>query len=158
MSIIKNLIRENFGLEIDESYIRVRIVNKFGEKERILKGNDIQISKLKLDNPANLVFEILTEPEDLKESQIQLDLLMRDSTKRNYHSKKELIFSFNRSPDSDVLYQFIRDQVDSKNISIAKYFRHFHVWEEITELENGLPYNLKKSSYCLKEGGFLIFK
>ena len=134
--------------------IRLRVISKKGEAERILRGNANQIKKLKIDNPCHLLLEILNEEENLKENTIQLYSFERDINKKTYLHKKSFVFEFETTANSVLLYQYMRTLSKMDNISIAKHTKSYYNWEDIPEYDNmAAAINLKKSSYNLKDGG-----
>jgi hypothetical protein len=109
---LKLEIISKLNLEIpNENFLRIRTIGKKFDAERILKGNETPIKKLNIDNPSNLLIEILPEGENLKDNQIQLYLWKRKVEDKTYYDKTSLIFEFiNNLASSDQLYEVIRNK------------------------------------------------
>ena len=153
-SIIEKLYLEsNIECNITINKIRLRVISKKGEAERILRGNSNPIKKLRIDNPCCLLLEQLNLEEDLGENTLQLYLFERDSKKSTYVNKKSILFTYQNTASSNLLYDMIRSEINLKNITIAKHTKSYYNWEIIPEMENDQPINLKKSNYNLKDGG-----
>jgi len=155
-SIVEKLyLTSNTDCNITVDKLRLRVISKKGEAERILRGNSNPVKKLKLDNPCCLLLEELKEEEDLLENSLQLYIFERDSKKSTYTNKKSFIFTYQTTASSDSLYEKIRSFIKLRNITIAKHTKTYYNWEIIPEIENDQAINLKKSSYNIKDGGKL---
>jgi len=150
-SLIKNL---NFSSISSADFLRLRVLNKRMDPEKILSGNDTSIKKFNLENRINLMLEVLPKEECLRKNQIQIFLWRRDVKDKSYKDKISVLFEFENTATSDQLYQLCRVSYNLKHISIAKYSKHNYIWEFIPEMcENG-PINLRKI-HGLKDGDWI---
>lgn len=153
-SVIEKLyLSTSVDCNITVNKLRLRVVSKKGEAERILRGNSNPVKKLKIENPCCLLLEELDEDEDLLENTLQLYIFERDSKNSTYLNKKSFLFTYQNTATSDLLYEKIRSTTNLRNITIAKHTKSYYNWEIIAEFENQQPINLKKSSYNIKDGG-----
>jgi hypothetical protein len=153
---LKLNIIDNLGLNLaNVSQLRVRSLGKRMDPERIIRGNKTPIKKFNIDNPANLIIEILDKEEELKENQIQLVIWQRDA--KTYKNGKEMIFEFSQFAGSDQLYKQIRDEFGiTSEFKIAKYAKQYYTWEEIKERDiKNNAINLRKGPYNLKDGDWI---
>jgi hypothetical protein len=135
--------------------LRLRVVGKKLDPERILKGDDFPLKKLNIDNPSNILMEVLENEEDLKENEIQLYTWIRNVKDKSYYDKKSIIFQFNNNlASSDQLYAKCLVVSGFKNISIAKYVKFNYTWELIPEMEESGPINLRKA-FNLRDGDWI---
>lgn len=149
-------VRENVKnlLNLTNENIRLRIIGKKFDSERILKQN-FPLKKLNLDNPQNILIEVLDSKEDLKENQIQLYLYTRNKEKKIYENKREFIFEYlNNCATSDQLYSNIR-AITKDDFSIVKYAKHYYTWELVPEIDENGVINLRKGPYNLKDGDYI---
>jgi hypothetical protein len=155
---LKQQIIINLGLEAQSTInkIRLRVISKKGEAERILRTNSNAIKKLRIENPTSLQLEVLPDEENLSENTIQLFVFLRDSKKTTYTGKRSFIFAYEATANSSLLYSQLRSIFNLDNITIAKHTKSYYNWEIIPEIENDQPINLKKSYYSLKDGGNLV--
>lgn len=140
--------------------VRLRQVNKKMDGEKILKIDAMPIKKLISENPSKLSVEILEKEESLKDNQIQLYVLTRNSEKKIYEKKINYVFNYgeNNQLFSDYLYDNIRILLEKNNITIAKYSKYYYEWEIIPEFDEKGPINLKKSNFNLKDGDWISVK
>lgn len=152
------VMKLNLESKITLNKLRLRVISKKGEAERILRDNNNSIKKLKLDYPSNLLLEVLNDEENLDDNCIQLYSFLRDSNNGTYLDKKSLVFHYEKIASSVLLYQNLRTLYKLDNITIAKHTKSYYNWDIIPETEDNAPVNLKKSYYNLKDGGEYIIK
>jgi hypothetical protein len=152
---VKLQISENLAINIED--IRLRILGKKFDAERILRGDSTIVKKFNINNPANLLLEIVPN-ENLKDNQLQLYFLKRDSNNRIYTEKEEKIWEFSSPATSDQLYKFVREEYNLDRISLLKYSKYYYTWEIIPEKDNKGPINLRKNPYNIKDGDWIGFK
>jgi hypothetical protein len=150
---IKEYVIIHLNLQVPADNIRLRVISKRGDAERILRGKANSIKKLRIDNPATLLLEVLEEPENLDDKSIQLLTFLRDSNKGTYYNKKNCIFNYQTTASSDLLYNNLRELYKLDNITVTKHTKSYYNWEIIPESEETGPINLKSSYYSLKDGG-----
>jgi hypothetical protein len=160
---LKEIILENINSNIESGKIglkqlRVRVLGKKLDPERILRGDSTVIKKFGIDNPGNLLVEILPEEEnlELKENQLQLYLFHRNTENKIYYDKTSVIFEFaNNFASSDQLYELIRKKTECQEILLAKYSKYYYTWEEIPEMEENGPVNLRKGPFNIRDGDWI---
>lgn len=68
--------------------IRLRLLNKKMDTERIIKNDEMLIKKLTNENNIKILIEFLEKEENLTENEIQLYIFNRNSHKKIYENKK----------------------------------------------------------------------
>jgi hypothetical protein len=153
---LKEKIIEEIGLgNISTDFLRLRSINKKFDPERIFRGESITLKKLNFDNPQMILYEILNDQENLKENQIQLYLWKRNLEGKSYTDKQSIIFEFsNNLASSDQLYEIVRKLTGWRNIKLAKYAKFNYQWDEISEVNENGPINLRKV-FNLRDGDWI---
>jgi hypothetical protein len=152
---LKLQIGESLGISAED--IRLRILGRKFDPERILRGDSTIVKKFNINNPGNLLIEIIPN-EILKDNQLQLHFFKRDSNRRIYMDKEEKIWEYNTSALSDQLYNFVREFYNLDNITLIKYSKYYYTWEIIPEKDNKGPLNLRKNPYNIKDGDWIGIK
>lgn len=152
---ILSILKEN-----DTKLLRLRIINKKMDAERILKNDLLPIKKLITENPSKIQIEILEKEENLKENQIQFYLFERNIEKKTYEKKTNFILSSTENNQllSDNLYDNVRIIYGKNDITVAKYSKYYYEWEIIPEFDEKGPVNLKKSNFNLKDGDWIAVR
>jgi len=159
--LINNLQKIFLHLKKNESkIIRLRLINKKMDADKILKNDLIPIKKLITENPSKLLIEILEKENQLKDNQIQLYLFERNPLNKTFVKKINFILNAteNNQLYSDNLYDNIRILLGKNELTLAKYSKYYYEWEVIPEFDEKGPINLKKSNFNLKDGDWIAFR
>jgi hypothetical protein len=150
-----NKIKEN-----NTKILRLRIINKKQDADKIIKNDLMPIKKLITENPSKILIEFLEKEENLKDNQIQLYLLERNSENKTYRKKLNFIITAaeNNQILSDNLYNNVRFLYGKTEITLAKYSKYYYEWEIIPEFDEKGPINLKKSNFNLKDGDWIAVR
>jgi len=156
---IKQKVINDLNLKLDNNInkLRLRCISKIMDAGKILRGKETQIKKLNIDNPANILVEILDQNEDLTENQMQIFLLRKDSKTNNYETKNSFLFEYQNLASSDRLYEACRQHFNLRNIALSKYAKSYYKWEYLPEIDEEGAVNLRKNPYSLRDGGNFCF-
>ncbi len=149
---LKLQISEGLGINVED--MRLRLLGRKFDPERILRGESTIVKKFNINNPGNLLIEIIPN-ENLTDNQLQLYFFKRDSSNKTYINKEDKIWEFNTSASSDQLYKFVREQYNSDRVTLVKYSKYYYTWEVIPEKDNKGPVNLRKNPYNIKDGDWI---
>ena len=152
-------LKDNINKDIDKGNIRLRLIGKFSQPERILKEKS-NLKKYNVESPVNILCENLKEKEEINEHQLLLIFMLRNIKEKNYYNKKIKIINFDKNTfDSQILYLHCREYSNWKNITISKYIRGLYNYEIIREYdEKGKPINLKKGQFTLRDSDWIAIR
>ena len=139
--------------KIDINKIRLRLIGKYNQPERILK-NENTLSKYNVESPVRILYEELPTEETLTENEMFIVLMKRDIKNKQYTDKT--IIKVNSTITSDKLYEQCREYIKAKNISIAKHIRGMYMWEAIREYDDkGKAMNLRKGQITIRDSDWI---
>ena len=152
-------LKDNINKDIDKGNIRLRLIGKFSQPERILKEKS-NLKKYNVESPVNILCENLKEKEEINEHQLLLIFMLRNIKEKNYYNKKIKIINFDKNTfDSQILYLHCREYSNWKNITVSKYIRGLYNYEIIREYdEKGKPINLKKGQFTLRDSDWIAIR
>ncbi|XP_067119368.1 ubiquitin carboxyl-terminal hydrolase 40-like isoform X1 [Centruroides vittatus] len=148
-------------------YLRLRLLE--GNKPGcILRGHAASLRKLKLYNNQSIAVQILTEEEDLLQSEILLNVHWRISDLRTYGPSVEVVWETGKSANIKSLCQVVSEYlgVPADRFLLAKYFPETYEWKVINEITKNkvkkkwtLPkINLRQKPFYLKDGDIIGVK
>lgn len=140
------------------SNIRIRLLNKKMDGDRILKNENI-IKKIITENKAKILIEILEKEENLQENQIQLYVFDRNISKKTYENKRNFIVNVeNNKLSSEYFYNSLKEFCGKEIITMAKYAKYFYEWEIVPEMGSEGAFNLQKSNFKIKDGDWICIR
>lgn len=84
-------------------------------------------------NSTKIVYQILSEPEELKDDQIVVILKRRNHEKRIYQNSVELIFDAGKAPTVEELEEAVKKRVAVEEpVKVIKYVNYDFEWVEIS--------------------------
>jgi ubiquitin carboxyl-terminal hydrolase 40 len=80
-------------------------------------------------NTNKIVYQVLNEPEELKDDQVVVILKQRNPEKRIYEQSIELVFDAGRIPSVEELTEAVKNRIGAADlIKIIKYVNYDFEW------------------------------
>ena len=152
-------LKDNINKDIDKGNMRLRLIGKYNQPERILKEKS-NLKKYNVESPVNILYENLKNKEEINEHQLFLIFMLRNIKEKKYYNKTIKIINFDKNTfDSQILYLHCREFSNWKNITVSKYIRGMYNYEIIKEYdEKGKPINLKKGQFTLRDSDWIAIR
>ena len=152
-------LKDNINKDIDKGNMRLRLIGKYNQPERILKEKS-NLKKYNVESPVNILYENLKNKEEINEHQLFLIFMLRNIKEKKYYNKAIKIINFEKKIfDSQILYLHCREFSNWKNITVSKYIRGMYNYEIIKEYDQkGKPINLKKGQFSLRDSDWIAIR
>ena len=144
-------IKDKITNNNDNINIRLRVIGKFNQLERILKNDTLTIKDYNLENPINLFYEELTDNNLLtKNDEI---LLIFQKVENKTFTNKKIINIKTTDLNIEFLYNLVKEKYNIENkFYLSKYIRGLYNFEVLYKSDNK-NIHLKK---ILKDSDWII--